>query len=183
VQIETSGGSIVAGNLNASIQGRTSGGSIDAHDASGTIDMRTSGGSIDASRLNGSALFRTSGGSIQITDARELDVHTSGGAIELSNIDGKLKADTSGGGIHASMRSNHGVTLTTSGGSITLLLPKSVQASVDAQTDGGAVQSELAVSTTGASDRQRLLGTINGGGDPIYLRTSGGVIQISESSK
>jgi DUF4097 and DUF4098 domain-containing protein YvlB len=166
------------------VQAQTAGGSIDVHDASGAIDMRTSGGSIDAARLNGAALLRTSGGSIDIKDVvGDVDVHTSGGSIDLTNIDGKVKADTSGGGIHAAVRSNRGITLTTSGGGITLQLPQDVRASVDAETSGGSALCEFPVSTAESSGHQHLIGTINGGGDPIYLRTSGGGIHILKSSK
>jgi hypothetical protein len=179
LELETAGGALDVRNLNASVQGTTSGGSIDVRDVIGATNMHTSGGRIDAERLSGPTELTTSGGSIDVNEAAgNLDVRTSGGSIRLVSIQGRVAADTSGGSIRAEVRENHGVSLTTLGGGITLLIPENTRASIDAATSGGSVESGIAVSITGTVDRSRLRGAINGGGEPIFLRTLGGGIQI-----
>ena len=179
VELKTSGGSLDVRNVNAPVWGRTSGGGIVVRDVAGSVKMHTSGGGIDAEHINGTTELRTSGGSISVADATgDLDVHTSGGGIRLKNIDGGVSAVTSGGSVYAEMRSNRGITLRTSGGGITLSLPESVRASVDARTSGGHVSSALRFTSTEAADRSHLHGEINGGGEEVVLHTSGGSIHL-----
>jgi DUF4097 and DUF4098 domain-containing protein YvlB len=183
VDIHTSGGSIDAKHLKASLHGRTSGGSIEIDDVTGSVSTHTSGGSIEASQLDGPTELRTSGGSIKVAHCTgDLDVRTSGGGIHLEDIDGRVTAKTSGGGIKAQVRSNRGISLKTSGGGITLLLPANVHASIDARTSGGRAKSAIPLSNTEIADRNRLQGEINGGGEPVLLRTSGGAIRIAALS-
>jgi DUF4097 and DUF4098 domain-containing protein YvlB len=183
VQIQTSGGSLDVRNLTASVSGKTSGGGITLQDVIGSISAQTSGGGISAARLNGATELRTSGGSIDIVDSTgDLDVRTSGGSIDLNSVEGKVKAVTSGGSVHAAVRVNRGVFLTTSGGTITLLLPERVRASIDAQTSGGRAQSQLPLSSTELAERTHLRGALNGGGEQIFLRTSGGSINVRPMS-
>ena len=124
--------------------------------------------------------LHTSGGSIKVAHCTgDLDVKTSGGPIRLEDIDGKVTARTSGGGITAQVRSNRGISLETSGGGITLVLPANARASIDAHTSGGPASSSIPLSSTEIASHNRLQGDINGGGAPIFLRTSGGGIRIA----
>jgi hypothetical protein len=183
VDLRTAGGSLDVRNLNAWVHGKTSGGSIHVQDVAGTVDVHTSGGGVSAERLNGAASLSTSGGSIEASDSTgDLDVDTSGGGIRILNDDGKIDAHTSGGSIRAELRTNNGINLGTSGGSITLMLPQSAHGSIDAETSGGSVTSNLPVTTSGTVSGSHLQGTIGGGGPSIYLHTSGGSIRIEPES-
>jgi DUF4097 and DUF4098 domain-containing protein YvlB len=179
VELRTSGGSLDVRNVIAPVRGTTSGGSIVVQDVTGAVKMHTSGGNIDGEHLNGVTELGTSGGSISITDAKgDLDVHTSGGGIRLKNIDASVKASTSGGSVHAEIRCNHGISLSTSGGTISLLLPENARASIDAWTSGGRVSSAIPLSNTETADPTHLRGAINGGGERVELHTSGGSIHL-----
>jgi DUF4097 and DUF4098 domain-containing protein YvlB len=181
VELKTSGGPIEVRAVSAQVRGSTSGGAIELRDIAGAIDMHTSGGGIDAENLKGSVRLRSSGGPLDIANVTgDLDVHTSGGGIDLRNIDGKIDAETSGGGVHVEARSNHGISLSTSGGPVTLLLPADVHAFVDAETSGGHVRSEIPVSVTEVAEPNHLRGQINGGGERIALHSSGGGIHIEK---
>jgi hypothetical protein len=179
-EIHTSGGSLDVRHLNASTSGRTSGGSVTVEDVHGPVHMRTSGGRIAASDLMGPANLRTSGGSIEVSGCTgDLDVRTSGGSIRLEQIDGTLRAMTSGGSVHAEVRTNRGVSLETSGGSIALLLPAAAAGSLDAHTSGGRVESAIPLSSVEVASHDELRGALNGGGEQIRLRTSGGSIRVT----
>lgn len=183
VDLRTSGGGIEVRQLNAAVLGRTSGGGIRLQNVNGGINMHTSGGSIDAERLNGPTELTTSGGPIEVTDSTgNLDLDTSGGGIQIQNDDGTVQAHTSGGSIRAELRSNHGISLSTSGGSITLLLPQNTPGSIDAETSGGSVTTDFPLTTTHFSSGSHVQGTIGGGGAPISLHTSGGSIHLGPQS-
>lgn len=179
VDLRTSGGDVDVRNLNASLHAASSGGGAHLDDIAGAVNLHTSGGSIQAAHLAGSARLSSSGGGIDVSDsAGDLDLNTSGGGVDLRNDDGRIDAVTSGGGIRAQLRSNRGISLATSGGSITLLLPQGTGGSLDAESSGGGITSDFPVTTTHFAGDDHLAGTIGGGGAPISLHTSGGGIHI-----
>lgn len=179
VDLRTSGGGIDVRGLNAAVLGKTSGGGIRLQNITGNVTMHTSGGGIDAEHVNGPVQLTSSGGPIDVTDSTgNLDLDTSGGGIHIQNDDGNVQAHTSGGSIRAQLRSNQGINLSTSGGSITLLLPQNTPGSIDAETSGGSVSSDFPLTTTHFSSGSHMQGTIGGGGASISLHTSGGSIHI-----
>lgn len=183
IDLRTSGGGIEVRELNAAVTGKTSGGGIRLQNINGGVKMHTSGGSIEAEHLTGPAELSSSGGPIDVTDSSgNLDLDTSGGGIHIQNADGTVQANTSGGSIRADLRSNHGITLSTSGGSITLLLPQNTAGSIDAETSGGSVSSDFPLTTTHFSSGSHVEGTIGGGGPQISLHTSGGSIHLGPGS-
>jgi hypothetical protein len=98
------------------------------------------------------------------------------------NIDGKISGRTSGGGVHCSLVGlNRGIVATTSGGSIELTLPRSTTANIEATTSGGQITLELPVAKTRQDDGQ-VTGSVNGGGERIVLRTSGGGISVNAAN-
>ena len=70
--------------------------------------------------------------------------------------------------------------MTTSGGGIDVYLVKDVKVSVDASTSGGHVSTDFPITVQGKLQSSKLKGEINGGGPQLYLRTSGGSIDIYE---
>ncbi|MGH8293877.1 MAG: DUF4097 family beta strand repeat-containing protein [Steroidobacteraceae bacterium] len=179
VDLRTSGGHVDIRDVSASVRAATSGGSMLVQNIAGTVTLHTSGGRIDAEHLDGPAQLSSSGGGIRVTDSTGgLDLSTSGGGIRLQNDDGRIRAVTSGGSIRAQLRGNRGVSLATSGGNITLLLPQNTRASIEAETSGGGIRTDFPVTTTQISGGDQLVGTIGGGGAPITLHSSGGSIHI-----
>ena len=180
VELRTTGGSVQVRDLNAAVRARTSGGSALVQNVAGTASLATSGGSIEVAHLTGSANLSSSGGSEDVTDSvGDLDLDTSGGSVRVVNDDGKIHAETSGGSARAQLQVNRGVSLQTSGGGITLLLPQDAHASIDAQSDGGSIRFDFPLSTTRIDGDSHLAGTLVGGGPPIDLHSSGGSIRVA----
>lgn len=179
VLVRTSGGSLDLQNLHASVQVTTVGGSITVRDVVGSVNAHAYGGSITGERLNGPSTLIASGGTIRIEDANgDLDLHTVGGSIWLENVDGRVSAETTGGGVSVAMLGDHDISLLTYGGGIKLRVPATIHASLDARTLGGSVRSDIALSSIERAEHSSLRGTINGGGHPIRLQTTGGSIQL-----
>ena len=183
----TSGGSIELTACGSSVDLKTSGGSVEVVDVKGDVKAQTSGGSLRFGAVEGSIWGKTSGGSIKVASCSgEADVRTSGGSIRLQNVGGSVNARTSGGSIHAAMRvqPQRDCNLRTSGGGITLILIPDIAVDVEAETSGGYVSADFAVESViqGKVPRNRLKGSINGGGPLLKLRTSGGNIRLQKTT-
>lgn len=181
----------------------TSDGAIDIATITGDVEARTSDGSIEARDIDGDTKLRTSDGSITGTrmKARTLDCRTSDGRIRLSDVTAaSLTADSSDGSIaieslHAETANVHAidgaiqieytsdapkalnVTATTSDGSITLVTPPGVSATIDAGTSDGSIQTDLPITIRGKINKS-LRGEIGAGEGRIYLRANDGSITI-----
>jgi Toastrack DUF4097 len=180
VETKTSGGSVRLESVAGPSRLRTSGGGIVAKDVKGGLEAQTSGGGIHLESVEGLIQAHTSGGSINAANVRgDIDASTSGGTVRLLGVDGKIRASSSGGGVQCELiGANRGVSASTSGGSIRLILPKDITGALDAESSGGGVHSDFPVTSTRWGEH-RLNGTINGGGETIYVRTSGGGITLS----
>ncbi len=176
-RLSTSGGSLTALNLNGTQELRTSGGSITVEGINGDMVLRTSGGSISVNDVRGHVEARTSGGAItaeSIIGATSL--RTSGGSIRAKSISGNLEGRTSGGSITAELLSpDKFVELRTSGGRINIELPKGLGYELDLK--GNRVNVELN-NFSGRTERDRITGTIDGGGTKVSARTSGGSVNL-----
>lgn len=180
LRMETSGGNITVNSVKGKLNGGTSGGDISLAEIAGSVDLETSGGNIRAEKVEGMLRMETSGGDIKISDVKgDVNVHTSGGNVILTTIEGKVRAETSGGNITVRVKeSNQGVFAETSGGNIDIMMPKNVSATIDASTSGGDVTCDFPITMSGKMSDSRIRGTVNGGGNPIHARTSGGDIRI-----
>ena len=182
IDAKTSGGDVRLESVNGQARLRTSGGGIEAKNAKGGLDGYTSGGGVRLESVAGLVRVHTSGGDIRANNiVGDIDADTSGGEVRLLHVDGKIRANTSGGGVRCELvGANRGISASTSGGGVQLTMPRDVHGTLDAESSGGDIISDFKVATTRASDHQ-LSGEINGGGERIYARTSGGDIKISAS--
>jgi hypothetical protein len=176
-KLGTSGGSIRISNLDGLHSVNTSGGSLTFENIIGDVQGRTSGGSIHAQGIRGAVDVSTSGGSIRLSDVDgEMSLRTSGGSIRIEDSKGSVDGSTSGGSISANFAMVTGpIELSTSGGSVSVTIPEGVGFNLDAR--GSRVVADD-ISLNGRYDRDRISGTVNGGGIPIRLRTSAGTIRI-----
>jgi len=157
----------------------TAGGSVELTDSVGSATLHTSGGDIIAKNVNGNVEAKTSGGGIFADTIRgDIDAGTSGGDLRLLNVDGKIRGQTSGGSVQCSLVGiNRGISATTSGGDIKLILPRATTANIEAISSGGGFSSDLPVTTNDWQDGH-VKGSLNGGGQTIDARTSGGGISL-----
>jgi hypothetical protein len=180
VDARTSGGDMRLERVSGPSRLKTSGGNLQVSDVKGDFDGRTSGGDVHIEAMAGSVNAHTSGGNVFVSDIRgDVGANTSGGDVRVVKVDGKIHASTSGGSVRCELAGpNRGITATTSGGSIWLTLPRDVTGTLDAQSSGGHIDSDFPISTTRWSEH-RLSGEINGGGNEIFVRTSGGSITLN----
>jgi DUF4097 and DUF4098 domain-containing protein YvlB len=180
VEARTSGGDMKLEDVSGPSRLNTSGGNLQVRQVKGDFDGRTSGGDVRIESMDGSVRAHTSGGDVFVSDIKgTVDADTSGGEVRVIKVDGKIGARTSGGNVRCELEGpNRGISATTSGGSVWLKLPKDITGTLDAQSSGGHIDSDLPISTTRWSEH-RLSGQINGGGEEIFVRTSGGSITLN----
>lgn len=182
VEMQTSGGDVRAEQIEGNTRLGTAGGDIDVTRLTGDLDAKTSGGYIHLNDISGRVVARTSSGNVIASLIRgDSDLKTSGGDIRAS-IDGKIAAHTSGGNVTAELvGANRGISVSSSGGDLLVRVPKNTTGELNAATSGGSVRTELPVTTTEMGEH-KLTGTLNGGGNEIYARTSGGSIKLVAST-
>jgi hypothetical protein len=178
-ELNTSGGSLkLSGVAGKAHELKTSGGSITAESMSGRLTANTSGGSITINRYKGNLDAKTSGGSIKLEDIEgDIKATTSGGGIKISSVEGSVYATTSGGSITAEIaKLKDQLILKTSGGSVNATIPSGLGLDLDLR--GNRVNTALN-NFSGESKSDRVRGTVNGGGIPVQLATSGGSVNLN----
>ncbi|WP_461103528.1 DUF4097 family beta strand repeat-containing protein [Spirosoma koreense] len=200
-KFRTSGGSLRMSDISGDINGQTSGGSIHFDrcqaGSANRIDLQTSGGSIEAKASSGAMRLHTSGGSIRLMDLKgNVDAQTSGGSVNGENIDGDIKAGTSGGsvrladvagsidastsagGIEVSItKLGEYVRLSTSAGSINVRMP--LNKGINLSLSGNRIKIPLN-NFSGDTEKDRIKGTLNGGGIPVTMSASSGSVNVNQ---
>ena len=182
--IRTAGGDVIFSDIFGNSDIRTSGGDVKLRGTGGDLLLKTSGGDIEVVNHNGDAEMGTSGGDINVDGLMgNIDASTSGGDVKMNIVKGKVEAGTSGGDISLSYSGpNMGIFLSTSGGNIHVYLPGDIQASADLRTSGGDIECSLPATRTNKVSSSKFEGEINGGGNVIRCKTSGGDIILKEKS-
>ncbi len=162
---------------------RTSGGDIVAGNLQGKVAAHTSGGDVTLGRIDGEVQAHTSGGDIEVGGAAgAVKLHTSGGDIEIGAVAATVDASTSGGDIQARFEGGPGAdcSFRTSGGDVDVEVGAAAAFRLDASTSGGDVKTRnLTVAVeSGGYGKSKLVGAVNGGGPLLKLRTSGGDIGV-----
>ncbi len=181
VDLETSGGNIAVEDLDGRVKLNTAGGNLSIGRVTGEVDAQTSGGNISVDGSNADVAVNTSGGNIRLGQVGGIvRATTSGGNISVEEVNGDINARTSGGQIFARLAKQPmgNSTLRTSGGGITVHLAEDIGVDLVAETSAGRVRSDIDVLTRGELRKNRLRGTINGGGPVLELDTSAGDIHI-----
>lgn len=183
LDLKTSGGDIDVASLQGNVKARTSGGDMKFARIDGDIDAHTSGGDIQLEEGTATAKLHTSGGDVEVNRAGgPTSVSTSGGNIHLDAVAEIVSASTSGGDIVAKITQpiKNDTVLGTSGGRVKITVPKGAGFLLDASTSGGDVDASGMTLTIerGGVGKSRLIGSVNGGGPKLKLRSSGGDIVI-----
>ncbi|MEJ1971012.1 MAG: DUF4097 family beta strand repeat-containing protein [Lacunisphaera sp.] len=183
LNLNTSGGDIAVASVAGNVRARTSGGDLKFARVDGDIDAGTSGGNVVLQEGTARAKLSTSGGDIKVDRAGgPTEVSTSGGDITLNSVAQLISASTSGGNIRAVITEplKQDTVLGTSGGQVDVKVVKGAGFQLDASTSGGDVNAAGLTITIekGGSGKSRLVGSVNGGGPRLKLRSSGGDIRV-----
>jgi DUF4097 and DUF4098 domain-containing protein YvlB len=170
------------------VRARSGDGTIRIERVNGRIELRTGDGGIRANDISGEITLNTSDGTITVDGAEgRLDLDTGDGGV---NVTGKLtsvRLHTGDGSIVYRAEAGTGIEeqwdISTGDGSVSLFLPRDLDAEMDVHTGDGTIRNELdvAAGTGGEVSRRTIRGRLNGGGKTIRVRTGDGTIRIRES--
>ncbi len=174
----------------SNLQASSGDGSIAVEDVSGKVTLDTEDGSVRAARLSGEIRVRSGDGTIRMEKVEgRLDLETTDGSITLDAKPTVLRGRTGDGSIRLHVAPDTTMVedweLTTGDGSITLTLPPSFNAELDAESGDGSVRSShpgIRTEERTGNDRQerrRTLRTTMGAGGKVFrVRTSDGSVRI-----
>src|SRR5882672_3970035 len=167
LQVETGDGSVKASSLNGTIDLHTSDGSITVENLKGDIRLRTGDGSIEARDLDGRVEADSGDGHIRIAGRFDaLNVKTGDGSVDTRVLPGSKMATS--------------WTIRTGDGSVDLVLPSDFQTNIDASTGDGHISMGIPVTVEGTFSNSQIHGKMNGGGQPLTIRTGDGSIRLSK---
>jgi flagellar basal body-associated protein FliL len=174
--------------------------------SAGTLNIETNSGRITLVKLKITKALTVNDdfGDIELeqTTAGSYDLHTNSGAVMVDGVKGELKAYTDFGNITIlnaeavilDVKTNSGNVEFTGSlgegthlvrsdfGGIQLSLPADIALNVDLKTDFGNIKSDLPVTVTlnetSGSEKDQIVGSINGGGDQLTVQTNSGNISI-----
>jgi TonB family protein len=196
--LRTGGGHIRAGQIGGRAELDTVGGNITVAHAGSFVSVRTGGGQIDFGEVRGSVRAQTGGGGIRVMSVSgPIELESSSGSICLTKVAGTLQAATSGGTITAWINPDApagggnvhlaGASQLASGnGDIIVFLPRNLAANIDAIVASGGerhIEADPALhliiqASVNGSGQVHAMATLNGGGAPLKLRTTGGKIRL-----
>jgi|Deesub1362B_J571_1020462.scaffolds.fasta_scaffold01029_10 hypothetical protein len=128
---------------------------------------------LDISLVNGSILVKGLEGRI--------DCRTTNGDIRVEDAGGQVSCKTVNGGIRvelAKIREFDEMRFQTVNGSIRLLVPKELQATLEASTVNGRIHTSIPIQVKGKISRRSIEAELNGGGGYIILKTVNGSIYL-----
>jgi DUF4097 and DUF4098 domain-containing protein YvlB len=181
--IVSTNGAIRVESIEGHARLKTSNGGIHANGIHGSLDAQTSNGPVELSDVIGDATVRTSNGSVH-ADVKKgsFDTHTSNGSITVRLLEADsrpVRLESSNGHIEVTMDAAREVHADTSNSSITVRMPGSIGARVDAHTSNAPITSDFDVSVHGGMiSKHRLEGTIGSGGPLLDLGTTNGGIKL-----
>ena len=197
----TQGGNIMLKNVFGLQDFKTSGGNLYIDSVHGTVTGHTSGGNIMVNNSGGKIILESSGGDIMAEKiSGVIDIQTTGGSVDGDNIDGELTAKTSSGNISfAQLTCSIDVSATggdidiklnqlkkngriiNSSGTINIEIPAAEHLDLD-MTAYKIKTNDLRNFKGDISDK-RIIGKLNGGGIPLFVKAGNGEIFFQQKNK
>jgi DUF4097 and DUF4098 domain-containing protein YvlB len=131
---------------------------LGAHSVNGDVTVRDVSGEVHASTVNG-----------------DVDVSTRGIA-EASTVNGSIRASLGRADWTGTM------SFSTVNGGITLDVPGSLAADIEAKTVNGSIDTDFPITVRGRFGSRTLRGTIGGGGRDLEIETVNGSIRLRKTS-
>lgn len=175
----SSGGGVKLENVKGTTEARSSGGGVKATNLSGDVRLSSSGGGVSVDGAHGSVYARSSGGGVHLNAIHgEADASSSGGGVTVTGETASVKAKSSGGSVkvNISMLTKE-LYLESSGGGVDAVIHNGDQLGLDLDLRSDHVHIDLS-DFSGTSEKNRVKGSMNGGGIPVYMHASGGNVNV-----
>jgi DUF4097 and DUF4098 domain-containing protein YvlB len=146
----------------------TGDGNIRLRDVQGNLRLDSGDGEIEAIAVEGPLKADTSDGNIRIEGVFS--------SLDVRSGDGNISAEAKSGS-----KMTSGWVLRTGDGNVQLRVPSDFAADLDAHTGDGEVSVDVPVTMEGSFRESTVRGKMNGGGQPLELRSGDGNITVAKS--
>lgn len=167
------------------VQAETGNGDVSINGAGSEVIATTGNGRVLVSETTGRVTARTGNGRVTVDGARgPVEATTGNGDVRVATSSGPVSARSGNGDIDVSMdriERSGAMSFSTGSGRITLTVPDSYGAEMDASSGNGNVSSDIPVRIEGRISPRRMRGTLGQGGDRLTLSTGNGDIEIRKS--
>ncbi len=181
---------IVTMPRDGNVTAKSGDGSILVEGVHGRLELRTGDGSVRGRDAGGQMTISTGDGSVTLDSASgTLDGDTGDGSVSVSGTLGAVKLHTGDGSI--TFRAEAGTTMTddwslsTGDGSVSVYLPQSFGADLDAHTSDGSIRNELTIAAEAPADgevsKRTVRARLGAGGKTLKIRTGDGSIRLKTS--
>ncbi len=179
VDVRTGCGPVAVRGLRAPVALRSADGALRIDDVWGPIFAVTSSGSIAARGVRGELRAYTSDGTVEVEDSDgSIDACTAAGWIGLTRVAGPVLARSSSGSIYVGFRGRPSGTVATSSGTIEVAVPADAAFELRAQAQGGSIELDPALCREASGGVRSVRALVNGGGDCLWLRSTGGNVYV-----
>jgi len=179
-EFSSSGGGVKLENTSGTTKASSSGGGVKATNHNGDIRLSSSGGGVAVEGAHGSVYARSSGGGVTLEDIHgSADASSSGGGVYVQGEASSVTAKSSGGSVKVNINNlSDELYLQSSGGGVSAVIHGGEKLGLDLDLRSGRVNIDLH-NFNGTSEKDRVKGSMNGGGIPVYAHASGGNVNIS----
>jgi putative adhesin len=180
VALRSSGGHARVDGVTGDVDLHASGGDVTLSGVEGRVDLVTSGGSVEMENLDGDVRVRSSGGNTEMRDVYgDVSLHSSGGDLVIDGVDGSVRARSSGGSTSVVFLGDPEGDISSSGGSIEVLVREEACFALDAKSHGGKIEVDMELDRERDGGSQRVSGHRGPRKGPrLKLRSSGGGIRV-----
>ena len=176
----SSGGGVTLENVTGTTKANSSGGGVKVTNQNGDVELSSSGGGVTLDGARGNVLAHSSGGGVHLNNIHgDVEAGSSGGGVTISGESGAVKAKSSGGSVHVNIGNlSKALHLVSSGGGVDAVIHNGDNLGLDLDLSSSRVNVDLH-NFSGKSEKDRVKGTMNNGGIPVYMRASGGNVNVS----
>ena len=147
--------------------------------ANTALNAQTGSGNQTVGSLDGEVRAQTGSGNIRVErTGGSLHAQTGSGHIDAESVGGEVRARTGSGSVDVRQIVRADVNVQTGSGSVSLSLPPDAAFTLDAQTGSGSITTSQPLTVQGRVRRNRVTGTVRGGGNSVHVRTGSGSIAI-----
>jgi DUF4097 and DUF4098 domain-containing protein YvlB len=162
---------------------------LNLHSGSGDVEVvnlgrflaaTTGSGSVRAHHVHGPANLQAGSGDIELEEDASGDVkaRSGSGSIRIHGFNGTFNAQTGSGDIEAEGHIAGASRLSTGSGSVRLHLTPDSRFNLEASTGAGAIRVHMPGISDSDESRHHVTMSVNGGGDPLQIRTGSGDIEL-----
>jgi len=185
LKVKSVSGDATLENIGGVVEVEVVSGDIEVMKADKGLDCQSVSGDLDLQSITGDAYLKTVSGDITLEQLNgSLEAETVSGDIEMTGVSGAkfIRTKILSGSItyQGSLEAASKYEMKSHSGDIELFLPATSAFDIEAKTFSGDIDSDFEISVSGKFSKNKITGTVNGGGAVLILSTFSGDILLEK---